>query len=412
MRTKDLAKTALRALTANWSRSMLTILGIVIGITSIMLVMSLGAGAQALILGQIEGLGSKTIVVIPGREPTGPSDSAQIFSDSLKEHDLESIMDRGQVPTAALVMPIVFGGQPGVYGGETYRLTIFGGSEKMSDMFDLHPENGIFFSSEDVRARASVVVIGSKVKKELFGDAGAVGEHIRIKGQNLRVIGVLPTQGQSSFINFDDAAIVPYTTAQQYILGIKYFHRLFVQADSDTDLDRTVKDIQRTLRQNHGITDTTKDDFYVTTQADLANRLSSITSVLTIFLAAVAAISLFVGGIGIMNIMLVSVTERTREIGLRKALGATDRNILNQFLTESVFLTSAGGIIGILLGSFLSFIISLILTRVVALGWTFVFPFSAAAIGVLVAFTVGVVFGLYPARKAARKSPIEALRYE
>jgi len=412
MRTIHRIKIALEGLQTNKSRSLLTILGIVIGISSIILIVSIGRGAQQLIIDQIQGLGSKTIVVIPGREPSGPADAAQIFSDSLKERDLELLRTKANVPTIAEIMPLLFGGESASYLGETYRLSVFGGSELISDIFDLYPAEGVFFTEEDIRSRADVAVIGAKVKEELFGDSDPIGEKIKIKGRNFRVIGVLPRKGQVSFFNFDETAIVPYTTAQQYIFGIKYFHRFIIKAESEEAIPRTVRDIELLLRNSHGITDPSKDDFFVETQADLASRLGVITDVLTLFLVAVAAISLVVGGIGIMNIMLVSVTERTKEIGLRKSIGATDKDILLQFLFEATMLTTAGGITGILVGALLSFAVSIALGQFVGLDWTFTFPISAAVIGLSVSAGVGLIFGLYPARKAALKSPIEALRYE
>ena len=205
---------------------------------------------------------------------------------------------------------------------------------------------------------------------------------------------------------------MPYTTAKEAIFGIKYFHRFIVQADSEENVSRTVEDIEETLRSSHGITDPTKDDFFVETQADLAARLSTITDVLTLLLVSIAAISLLVGGIGIMNIMLVSVTERTREIGLRKAIGATNRDILTQFLLEAVILTGLGGLAGIFLGAILSVAVGFILSQFVGLPWAFSFPALAAFLGLLVSGAVGLVFGIYPARQASLKSPIEALRYE
>ena len=405
-------KTALRGLETNKSRSMLTILGIVIGITAIILVMSLGQGAEGLILGQIQGLGSRTIVIIPGREPKGPTDAAQMFSDSLKEKDFEALKKKENVPTLAKIMPVVFGGESSAYHNETYRLTIFGATDLIMSIFDLAPAEGVFFTDEDIRGRADAVVIGSKVKDELFGPEEALGKKIKIKNRTFTIVGILPKKGQVSFFNFDEIAIVPYTTAQQFIFGIKHFHRFIVEAESESAIDRTVRDIQATLRNSHDITDPAKDDFFVQTQADLANRLGAITSILTLFLVSVAAISLLVGGIGIMNIMLVSVTERTREIGLRKAIGATNSDILFQFLLEAVLLTAIGGVIGVLLGAFLSFAGSKILSSVLASAWPFTFPVFAAILGVGVSAAIGLIFGIYPARQAAKKSPIEALRYE
>src|SRR3989339_573794 len=405
------AKTAWRGLIANKMRSFLTVLGIVIGITAIIMVMSLGQGAQNLILSQIQGMGSKTVVVLPGREPKGPTDSLQtFFAESLKEKDLEALRKKSNVPTAKEVMPLVFGSDSASYKNETYRLTLLGSSEKISDVFDLGIDKGAFFSENDIRGRSDVVVIGSKVKEKLFGESEALGERIRVGERNLRIIGILPQEGQVSFFNFDEVALLPYTTAQQYIFGIKHFQRIIIEADSEKNIDRTVSDAKATIRETHNVTNPDKDDFYIETQADIASRLGTITNVLTLFLAAIAAISLLVGGIGIMNIMLVSVTERTREIGLRKALGATEKNILFQFLLEAVFLTGVGGIIGIVLGVSLSLAISLAIQFFSTIDWPLGISFLAIFLGIGVSGIIGIVFGIYPAKKASEKSPIEALR--
>ncbi len=412
MTIADIFKTSVRALKVNKGRTILTILGIVIGITAIILVMSLGQGAQNLILGQIQGLGSKTIAVIPGREPSGTSDVAQIFSDSLKERDLEALEKKANVPTLSKIMPIVFGAENASFGSEKYQLTIFGASPLITEIFDLAAEQGSFFTEDDVRNKADLIVIGSKAKKELFGDAPALGQKIKIKDKNFRVIGILPKKGQVSFFNFDEAAITPYTTAQQYIFGIKYFHRLVIEAESEEAISQTVSDVQATLRSNHRISDPSKDDFFIQTQEDLLSTVSVVTGALTMFLAAVAAISLIVGGIGIMNIMLVSVTERTREIGLRKALGAKNRDILVQFLFEAVILTSLGGAIGIFWGALLSFLGSQVISYFLGQSWPFVVSPLSVLLGFGVAALIGIVFGLYPASRASLLNPIEALRYE
>ena len=405
-------KTAAGGLSRNKSRSVLTLLGIVIGIASIITIMSIGEGAKNLILGQIQGLGSKTIAIIPGREPNGPSDVAQLLSDSLKEKDLTALKRKENAPTLSEIMPVVFGGETAAYGSETFRLNLFGASELISEIFDLYPEEGNFFGEDEIKSRADVVVIGAKVKDELFGESRALGEKIKIKGKDFRVSGILPKKGQVSFFNFDEMAIAPFTTVQTYILGIKYFHRFIVEADSEANVQRTVNDLEATLRVSHGLEGEEKDDFFIQTQADLAERLGTITSILTILLTSVAGISLLVGGIGIMNIMLVSVTERTREIGLRKAIGATNKNILTQFLLEAVMLTIGGGIVGIILGLSLSFAVSVILGQYLSIDWGFTIPLGAIALGIGLSAFVGIVFGTYPARKASLKSPIEALRYE
>lgn len=412
MSIRDIFKTSSRALRVNKGRTALTILGIVIGITSIILIMSLGQGAQDLILGQIQGLGSRTIVVRPGRPPTGPTDVTTLFSDSIKERDLEALRNKANVPTLESVMPLVFGADSASYGKEKYQVTIFGGTELAAKILDIKIAEGSFVTGEQVSSAADIVVIGFKVKDELFGNENALGKKIRIKDKNLRVIGVLPKKGQVSFFNFDEAILLPYTTAQNYIFGYKYFNELVIQADSESAIPQTVDDIKRTLRNLHNIKGATEEDFFIETQIDLAQRVSSITDVLTYFLAMVAAISLLVGGIGIMNIMLVSVTERTREIGLRKAVGAKNRDILKQFLFESVILTCLGGAIGILIGIGFSLLGSLIISRLIGQSWPFGISLFSILLGFGVAALIGIVFGLYPARRASKLDPIEALRYE
>jgi len=412
MKFEYVLKTALVGLERNKSRSALTILGIVIGITSIILIMSLGQGAQNLILQQIQSIGPKVIAIIPGREPTGPTDVLSTFTDSLKERDITALENKANVPHATEVMPIVFGSDSVAYANDTYRTTILGGTGLATSLYDIYPSEGRFINEEDVKSYADTIVIGSKVKNELFGESDAIGEKVKIKSKNFRIVGVLPKTGQLSFINFDDAVFIPYTTAQQYVFGIKYFNRIVVEVDDEKNITAATEDIKATLRNSHNITNPEKDDFFIETQAEAMESISSVTNILTLFLAAVAAISLVVGGVGIMNIMLVAVTERTREIGLRKSLGATNKNILLQFLVEAMILTIVGGIIGVLLGVLFELLISLILSSVLNLSWGFVLPFQAIILGLGVSALIGLVFGLYPARAAAKKSPIEALRYE
>ncbi len=412
MNAPDLFQETRVALFANKMRAGLTILGIVVGVAAIIVIMSLGRGAQNLILGQLQAIGSKVIAIVPGREPSGPTDFLATFTDSLKERDLTSLFNKNNVPHAARIMPVVFGSQVMAYESETYNPTILGTTEFFADLYRIYPAEGRAFSEDEVKSYADVAVIGEDVKEELFGASDAVGQKVKIKGRNFRVIGVLQKAGQVSFINFDKVAFVPYTTAQRYIFGIKYFNRIVVEASSEENVPSTVADIEATLRENHNITDPDKDDFFVETQASAMQTVSTITTALTLFLAAVAAVSLVVGGIGIMNIMLVSVTERTHEIGLRKALGATSRNILSQFLLEAVLLTGSGGVIGIILGALFSFAATLVLTQVYGLDWGFTLPLNAVILGLAVSSGIGLIFGIYPARQAAKKDPIEALRYE
>ncbi len=412
MKTNYILKTAFKALKSNRSRTFLTLLGITIGVASIIMVMSVGQGAQNIIVNQIEGLGSNMLTIMPGQKTEGISAFAQIYLDSLTKRDVELLKIKSNVPNLEEISPLVYTGANFTYGKETYQGMIAGGAENLSTLFDVYPQEGTFFTKDDVENNSPVIVIGSKIKEELFGLSNPIGERIKINNKNFRVIGVFPKKGTVSSLNLDEVAIAPYTTVQNYLTGSKSFNTILVKVDSTANLERAKADVTSTLRMSHNIKDPSKDDFYITTQTDIIDRLTIITTIFTMLLTAVAAISLVVGGIGIMNIMLVSVTERIQEIGLRKALGATNKDILYQFLTEAVLLTMLGGIVGIILGSILSFGISLLMTRILGITWSFVFPASAALIGFFVSVLVGLGFGIYPARNAASKNPIESLRYE
>ncbi|MDO8524286.1 MAG: ABC transporter permease [bacterium] len=412
MTLKNSFKTAIKGLRANKSRSALTILGIIIGITSIILIMSLGKGAQELILNQVRGLGSATIIIEPGREPKGPSDFSAFFTDSLKEREVQALLNPSNVPGLESLSPIVLVSGTVAYQNEVHNFSVVGASELLAQIVNVYPETGQLFSDEQTQDLSAVAVIGYEVKDKLFGESDAIGETIKIKNKAFKVFGVFPKKGQVGMLDVDNTIIIPYTTAQKYLAGVNYYQEIIAKAKTEALVPQTVEDIKITLRNLHNITDPAKDDFHVVTQEDIAQRVGMVTSILTIFLSAIAAISLVVGGIGIMNIMLVSVTERTREIGLRKALGATTKNILTQFLLESVILTLLGGVIGILLGIFFSFVSALILSKVVGSGWQFAISIQAILLGLGVSAFVGLVFGLYPAQQASKKSPIEALRYE
>ncbi len=404
--------TAFRSLRANTSRSVLTILGIVIGVTGTILVLSVGQSAQDLILAQVQGIGSRTMFVVPGRDTNEPASVTTLFLDSLKDREVEALSSKANVPTLLDLSPIIFIAGAVTHEGESFTGTSVGVSPVFRTILDLAPSEGVFFDDDDVRRAASVAVIGDEVRKELFGASDAVGETIKIRGRNLRVVGLLPKKGRVGLLNVDDTVIVPYTTARRYLSGNAYYNEIVVRAVDEEAVSRTKRDIEATLRALHGITDPEKDDFHIHTQADIANRVGTITSILTAVLTAIAGIALLVGGIGIMNMMLVSVTERTREIGLRKAVGATDRDILRQFLAEALVLTVSGGLIGIMLGVVLSLVIGFFVGRLAGLSTPFNFPLLPIAVGIVVSLGIGILFGLYPARQAARKSPIEALRYE
>ena len=414
MRFSDLLRTAADGLRANIGRSILTILGIVIGVAAIVLVLSLGRAAQEFILGEVQGIGGETVIVRPGRQPEGPSDTAQtLFSDSLKERDIIALRRTDNVPGARSVDPAVFVPGNVTAGDQVYRPTIFGwNAQTLADIFDITPAEGDLFTNEDTRARAQVAVIASKVREELFGTELALGEIIRIRNHPFRIVGVLDPRGQVGFLNVDELVLIPYTTAQEKLLAISHVHEIFIRAEDASRVDEVSNDVRRTLRETHAITDPAKDDFFVATQQDIIERISTITLALTLFLTAIAAISLVVGGIGIMNIMLVSVTERTREIGLRKAIGATHADIRTQFLLEAFLLTVSGGILGTLIALALSALVAVLIRQQFGLAWTFQLPIAGILLGIGTAALVGLTFGIYPATRAARKDPIEALRYE
>jgi putative ABC transport system permease protein len=410
MELRDTFKMAVTALSARKVRSSLTILGIVIGITAITIVTSLGDSAQGFILGELESFGSNSAFIIPGKE--GDFSEASILTDSLGDKDVVALRNKGNVPDAELVVPFVFGPAVVIYESEKQFTSLLGASPGNQQIDSLELAEGEFINDEDVEQKAAVIILGSNIKEELFGSSDAVGERVKIEDKTYRVIGVLEPKGQSLFVDYDEVAIVPYTTAQQYILGYDYIQRIVVRGTDAEKLAGMVKDIEITLRDSHNIENPEDDDFFVQTSEDAAATFGTITDVLTILLASIAGISLVVGGVGIMNIMLVSVTERTREIGLRKALGAKNSDILLQFLIEAVILTGIGGVIGIIAGSLISYLATIIIYEFAGINFPFVSPVSGALVGVGFSTAIGFIFGIYPARQASKKSPIEALRYE
>jgi len=414
MPIKSVIRIALRSLFSHKGRSALTILGVVIGVMSIVIIVAVGKGAEGLIANEITSLGADIVWIEPGREPSGPTDFAStILSNTLKTKDIEALKDRNNVHGVEDIAPAVIVPGSVSYMGETYRPIMMGWSANFfGDVFDIQPEEGFYFDEIAISNNERVAVIGATVKEELFGESEAVGENIRIRDKNFKVIAVLPDKGQVSFFDIGEVILIPYTTAQSQLLGTDYYNEVWVRAESVEIIPTLVLDIEQTLRERHNIDDPEKDDFYILTQQNLLDQIGSILDIITVLLASVVTISLIVGGVGVMNIMLVSVTERTREIGLRKAVGATEEDITTQFLVEAVILTATGGIIGIISGTLLSFIVTLIFSNVAGVDWIFSFPVAATVLGFAVSAAVGLIFGIYPARQAAKKHPIEALRYE
>jgi putative ABC transport system permease protein len=420
MKFLDSLQTALTSLKTNKTRSALTMLGIVIGISSVVAMVSLGSGAQSLITGQLVDFGSNTIFVEPGpwseKMEQGTMMESMMEQFEIKTLTYEDAKAIEKLPLVESVAPAIIGIDRVVYKDISRKITFMGGTPSITEINGVYPGHGRMFTEDEIKSRARVAVLGHKIKQELFGDQEALGETIRIKKTNLRIVGVMEEQGMQMFLNLDDYIYIPLTTAQKDLLGISYVRWIGVKAVNEKVIDQAVDEIRLLLRQRHNINnpeaDPAKDDFKVMSQKDTLKMLNTITSILTIFLSCVAAIALVVGGIGIMNIMLVSVTERTREIGLRKAVGARKKDILQQFLIEAMLLTIIGGVIGIIFGIVASYMGGIIIGNLLETQWVFSISIKAIAMAFGVSAAIGLVFGIFPARKAANLNPIEALRYE
>jgi len=402
---------ALESLNSNKLRSGLTVLGIVIGVAAVIAMLAVGNGATASITGSINQVGTNLLFVFSGAR----NNSAVHNPRPLTLSDANALLDQLAAPDVKAVAPVVQGNAIVDFSGQTMTTTIIGVTPSYQSVRNVSLLDGAFISDDQNLGRASVAIIGVDVADKLFGHRdGLVGETIRISGQPFRVIGVLIPQGGGSFGSADSEVIVPLTTASARLLsnksGVDTVDTIYVQATDYQTVTAASDEISQILRTRHR-TAVGLDDFTVFTQASLLTTVQSVTGVLTIFLGGIAAISLLVGGIGIMNIMLVSVTERTREIGLRKALGARKRDILVQFLAESSLLSLLGGFIGIMFGWLIAFIVG----RVAAAtgnNFTPIVGLNAVLLATIFSAAVGLFFGIYPANRAASLEPVEALRYE
>jgi putative ABC transport system permease protein len=406
---------AFHSLLANKLRTLLTSLGVIIGVMAVVALLAIGRGSQEAITASITANGTNLLTIRPGAPNSGGFRGAIGAGQTLTMDDATALADPNNVPAAEAVSPESNGNAQLVAGSQNLGARITGATPTYLTIHNLSLADGEFISTAEVSSAANVAILGANVAATLFPDGSAVNQSLRILGQNFHVIGVLNAQGGGGFGSVDDGVVVPISTAQRKLFGGRavtagggfLVATIVVQAHDQQSIDDTLDQITETLRQRHQLPpDGTDDDFNIINQQDILNTAVQTTRVLTLFLGAIAAISLLVGGIGIMNIMLVSVRERTREIGLRKALGARERDILLQFLIEALTLSTAGGLAGLILGA----AIALLVNRSGIVSASVSVDSSVLALGF--AMAVGLFFGIEPARRAARLDPIEALRYE
>ncbi|MFZ4621058.1 MAG: ABC transporter permease [Bacteroidota bacterium] len=401
----DIFDIALNSLTRNKVRSFLTMLGIIIGVGAVIAMMAVGTGAQESIKAQIASLGTNVILVFPGSFNQGGVRSGTGTSASITPEDLIAIQT--QCPAVASASPSVRDGGQVVYQEQNWRASIIGVTPEYFAIRSWPVSSGQYFTDADVRGATKVCVIGQTIVDNLYKGADPVGTVLRIKKMPFKVVGVLAVKGQSAQgSDQDDIIIAPYTTVQKKMSGQTYLGSMLASAVSENAMEEAQSQITELLRTRHKLQPWEENDFTVRSQTEIATAAQSTTQVLTILLASIASISLIVGGIGIMNIMLVSVTERTKEIGIRMAIGATAKNIMMQFLIEAIVLSLLGGLIGVILGVLSSNLISALA------GWTTLVSPTSIILAFVFSAGVGIFFGLYPARKAAQLNPIDALRYE
>ncbi|HIZ85697.1 MAG TPA: ABC transporter permease [Candidatus Coprenecus stercoravium] len=406
MNLANLFRIAVKALGNNKFRCFLTMLGIIIGVAAVITMLAIGQGSKRSIQAQISEMGSNMIMIHPGGERRGGVRLSADDMESLKIEDLEDI--QSQTAFVTYVSPVVNSSGQAIYGAENTPTSVYGINRDYLDIRRYRVEDGEMFTEQDIRTAAKVCLIGKSVADELFPDGqNPVGKVIRFGSIPMRVIGVLESKGYNSMgMDQDDLIIAPYTTVQKRILAITHLQEIVCSALAEEYTDMAIEEISSILRANHRLKDSDEDDFSIRSQQELSSMMTSTTDMMTVLLAAVAGISLLVGGIGIMNIMYVSVTERTREIGLRMSIGAKGIDILAQFLIESILLSVTGGLIGVVLG-----IGSALLVNILAAYPIYIQPWSVI-LSFAVCTVTGIFFGWYPARKAASLDPIEAIRYE
>ncbi len=402
-------RVAFGGLRTNRLRSGLTMLGILIGVAAVVLLVAVGNGASRAVQNSIQSLGSNLLIVFPGAVQAGGVQQGFASGATLSMQDVQALNDKQTVPDVKTAIPVVNARGQLTLGSQNWNTGLTGTTEDFPEVRNYALASGQFFTVGDVRAESRVAVIGQTVVDNLFGTTDPIGQSIKINRQGFRVVGVFQSKGASGFTNQDDLVAVPITSAWGYLLGgrNRNVQQIYVEARNTEAIRDAQAEITQVLLERHHISDPAAADFRILNQADILSTASQVTGTLTVLLGAIAAISLVVGGIGIMNIMLVTVTERTREIGIRKAVGARRRDILLQFLIESMFLSAVGGVLGIAIGGLAAALVPRLassLQPVVSL------PSVILAFGVSV--SIGLFFGIYPANRAARLNPIEALRYE
>ncbi len=402
----NLIKIALNALRLNKLRAFLTMLGIIIGVASVITMLAIGQGSKMSIQDQVSSMGSNIIIVFPGTQSRGGVQMGYGSSQSLTIADVNAIEQ--ECDAISMVTPEVRNSGQVIYNGQNAPTTIYGGNTNYLEIKKINLKSGRMFTEREIKLAAKVCLIGQTVIENLFGeDTEPVGYTIRFNNIPFKIIGTLEEKGENTFgRDQDDILIAPYTTVQKRILAISYVQTILASATSEEESAEGVKEITDVLRARHKLNAYQDNDFQVRSQEELIKTFSSISNILTILLGIIAGISLLVGGIGIMNIMYVSVTERTREIGLRMSVGGRGIDILMQFLTESILISVIGGIIGILLGIGVSKLVAILMN------WPVIVMIQAVVLAFLVCTIIGIFFGWYPARKASNLDPIEALRYE